>query len=59
MGNVTYKGMVEWEEEFEGEKTSGAYSTSDKNVFGLASMLVGYAQDAEIIRIEIKKVKTD
>lgn len=54
-----YKGYIEWEDEFDGEKTEDGFATHDANVEGLIKNLMRIASGATVTLLEIKRVRKD
>jgi hypothetical protein len=59
MGAATYKGIVEWEDDFDGETSTSTFATANRNVQGLFESLMAYATRGTLINLEIKRVGSD
>lgn len=59
MGSPTYKGLVEWEDVFEGEKSANSFATADRNVERLIQTLKVYIANGTLLTLQIKRVESD
>lgn len=55
-----YKGIIEWEEVFEGDTETGAYAGSSGDPYELIDRLTTYITSGSVITsLEIKRVNKD
>jgi hypothetical protein len=59
MGAQTYKGIVEWEDDFDGKKNANTFATVNTDAKRVLTSLMGYAAQGTLISLEIKRVNSD